>query len=361
MKISYGKNVYDYREIRAVTNTLKKSTQMGKNVSNFEKKIGNIFTKKYSLMVNSGSSALILALNVLNFKKGSEIITPCLNFGTAISAILISGYKPVFVDVNIHTLQIDTDLIEKKISKNTKAMVIPNLIGNIPDWYKIKKIAKKYNLKIIEDAAQAMGSYYKGYHAGSFSEVAAFSSHPLKNLNGLGDGGFITTNSYKIYQKIKLFRNHGIKKRDYVTILGVNSRLDVLNAEILSMRLNKLKKIIQIRKRNINFYKRYLKNEFVSIIEDQDEQINSNVMFLVIVKKNRNNLQKFLNKHNIQSLIYYGTPLHLHPATKYLNYKKGSLPISEDISKKVLALPHHQYLNENQIKYVCNKINKFFK
>ena len=114
MKISYGKNVYDYREIRAVTNTLKKSTQMGKNVSNFEKKIGNIFTKKYSLMVNSGSSALILALNVLNFKKGSEIITPCLNFGTAISAILISGYKPVFVDVNIHTLQIDTDLIEKK-------------------------------------------------------------------------------------------------------------------------------------------------------------------------------------------------------------------------------------------------------
>ena len=208
--------------------------------------------------------------------------------------------------------------------------------GRMCDMEKITKLAKKYNLKIIEDAAQAMGSYYKGYHAGSFSEVAAFSSHPLKNLNGLGDGGFITTNSYKIYQKIKLFRNHGIKKRDYVTILGVNSRLDVLNAEILSMRLNKLKKIIQIRKRNINFYKRYLKNEFVSIIEDQDEQINSNVMFLVIVKKNRNNLQKFLNKHNIQSLIYYGTPLHLHPATKYLNYKKGSLPISEDISKRFL-------------------------
>ena len=161
MKISYGKNVYDNLEIQSVVNTLKVSTQMGKNVLNFEKKIGNIFSKKYALMVNSGSSALILALNVLNFKKDSEIITPCLNFGTAVSSILISGYRPVFVDINIDTLQINTSLIEKKITKKTKALLIPNLIGNIPDWQKIKTIAKKYNLKIIEDSADTLGSKIK--------------------------------------------------------------------------------------------------------------------------------------------------------------------------------------------------------
>ena len=152
MKISYGKNVYGKSEIQAVVNTLKKTTQMGKNVSKFEKKIGNIFEKKYSLMVNSGSSALTLALDVLNLKKGSEIITPCLNFGTAVSAILIAGCKPIFVDINIDTLQIDEKLIEKKISNLTKAMIIPNLIGNIPNWRKIKEIAKKYKLKITGTA-----------------------------------------------------------------------------------------------------------------------------------------------------------------------------------------------------------------
>ena len=151
MKISYGKNVYDKKEISSVVNTLKVSTQMGKSVANFEKKIGQIFSKKYSLMVNSGSSALILALNVLNFKNGSEIITPCLNFGTAVSAILLSGHKPIFVDINISTLQIDINLIEEKITKKTKALLIPNLIGNIPEWKKIRNLANKYKLKIIED------------------------------------------------------------------------------------------------------------------------------------------------------------------------------------------------------------------
>ena len=148
MKISYGKNVYDKKEISSVVNTLKVSTQMGKSVANFEKKIGQIFSKKYSLMVNSGSSALILALNVLNFKNGSEIITPCLNFGTAVSAILLSGHKPIFVDINISTLQIDINLIEEKITKKTKALLIPNLIGNIPEWKKIRNLANKYKLKI---------------------------------------------------------------------------------------------------------------------------------------------------------------------------------------------------------------------
>ena len=159
-KISYGKNVYDNREIKSVLKTLKKSTQMGRSVEIFENKIAKLFSKKYGLMVNSGSSALILALKVMNFPKGSEIITPCLNFGTAISAIILSNLKPVFVDCEIETLQIDPNKIEGKISKKTKALLIPNLIGNIPDWKKIKSIASKHNLKIIEDSADTIGYQY---------------------------------------------------------------------------------------------------------------------------------------------------------------------------------------------------------
>ena len=170
MKISYGKNVYDKKEISSVINTLKISTQMGKNVTNFEKKIGKIFSKKYSLMVNSGSSALILALNVLNLKKGSEIITPCLNFGTAVSAILLTGHIPVFVDINIDTLQIEPELIEKKITKKTKALLIPNLIGNIPEWKKIRGIAKKNNLKIITTEKD-------------FMKIKKFKKHDIKFTN----------------------------------------------------------------------------------------------------------------------------------------------------------------------------------
>ena len=227
MKISYGKNVYDYREIRAVTNTLKKSTQMGKNVLNFEKKIGNIFTKKYSLMVNSGSSALMLALDVLNFKKGSEIITPCLNFGTAISAILILGYKPIFVDVDIQTLQINADLIEKKITKNTKAMVIPNLIGNIPDWHKIKKIAKKYNLKIIEDSADTLGAKIGKKSTGYFSDISITSFYGSHVISCAGNGGMLVTNNKIYYEKAKVLRSWGRMSSLLKDSENINNRLGI--------------------------------------------------------------------------------------------------------------------------------------
>ena len=148
MKISYGKNVYGKEEILSVNKTLKKGTQMGSNVKLFEQKIGKYFDKKYNLMVNSGSSALTLALSVLNLKKNDEVITPCLNFGTAVSAIIYSKASPIFVDIDIDTLQINFDKLKQKISKRTKLFLIPNLIGNIPDWQKIHKLARKHKIKI---------------------------------------------------------------------------------------------------------------------------------------------------------------------------------------------------------------------
>jgi len=189
MKISYGKNVYNTKEIRSVVRTLKKSTQIGMSVNRFEMQISKIFGKKYGLMVNSGSSALILAIKVLKLPKNSEIITPCLNFGTALSSIIIAGFKPILVDCEIDTLQIDVKKIEQKITKKTKALLIPNLIGNIPDWKKIKYISKKYKLKIIEDSADTLGAKIDKKPTGKFSDISITSFYGSHIISCAGNGG----------------------------------------------------------------------------------------------------------------------------------------------------------------------------
>ena len=227
MKISYGKNVYDKKEISSVINTLKISTQMGKNVANFEKKIGKIFSKKYSLMVNSGSSALILALNVLDLKKGSEIITPCLNFGTAVSAILLTGHLPIFVDINIDTLQIEPKLIEKKITKKTKALLIPNLIGNIPEWKKIRDIAKKNNLKIIEDSADTLGAKINNKSTGIYSDISITSFYGSHIISCAGNGGMFLTNNINYYKKAKVLRSWGRMSTLIKDSENINKRLGI--------------------------------------------------------------------------------------------------------------------------------------
>ena len=203
MKISYGKNVYGSDEINAVVYQLKKSTQMGSSVKKFEDKIARIFSKKYGLMVNSGSSAIMLAIKVLKLKKGDQVITPCLNFGTAISSLMHYGVEPIFTDIDIETLQINIDQIEKKINKKTKALLIPNLIGNIPDWKKIKKIAKKYKLKIIEDSADTLGAKISNRSTGNYSDISITSFYGSHVISCAGNGGMLLTNNKEYFYRIK--------------------------------------------------------------------------------------------------------------------------------------------------------------
>ena len=224
----------------------------------FEQKICNYTQRKYCLGLNSGTDALMMSLWSLGIGKGDEVITSPTSFIATVGAISHVGAKPVFVDVK-DDFNLDEEKIRSKITKKTKAIMPVHWTGRMCNMMKIKKIAKKHNIKIIEDAAQAMGSFYNNKHAGFYSDVAAFSTHPLKHLNALGDGGFITTNNRSIYEKIKLFRNHGLKKRDYVESYGVNSRLDVLNAEILKMRLKKLKNINKKRRENVQLYRKFKK------------------------------------------------------------------------------------------------------
>ena len=225
---------------------------------------------------------------------------------------------------------------------------------------KIIKVAKKYNIPIIEDAAQAMGSFYKGKHAGNFSKVATFSAHPLKNLNGVGDGGFFVTNSKEIYNKSKIYRTHGLESRDNCVFYGVNSRLDVIHAKVLSFRLKKLKSINDRRRSNVDFYRKNISSNRIKLPVCRDHEHNNFTIFVTLCEK-RDQLQKFLKSRGIESLVYYGTPLHMHKAAKIFGYKKGDLPISEKLTKQVLSIPHHQHLTKNQLKFVSDSINQFYK
>ncbi len=328
-------------------------------LSKFEENVCKFTGSKYCLGVNSGTDALMMSLWALGIGKGDEVITSPTSFVATIGAIIHVGAKPVFVDIS-DDLNIDPDKIASKITKKTKAIMPVHWAGKMCNMEKISFLAKKFRLKVIEDAAQGMGSYFKKKHAGTFSDIAAFSTHPLKNLNGLGDGGFITTDHKNLYEKIKLYRNHGMKSRDNVHLFGVNSRLDVLNAEVLNFRLKKLKSVIKKRRKNVSIYQKYLDKRYIKTPQDRDNQYSSYVIFLCLCEK-RDQLQKYLSSKGIQSLVYYGTPLHKHLASRNIKLNKTSLPISEKLAKKVLALPHHQGLNARQIKSVCKHVNNFYK
>ena len=365
MKVEFIDLKKRYKEEKSeILNCVKRVLTKGnfiltKEVESFEKLICKYTGSKYCLGVNSGTDGLMMSLWAMGIKKGDEVITSPISFIASASSIIHIGAKPVFVDVD-EDLNINTDLIERAITKKTKAIMPVHWTGRICNMRKILNIAKKRNIDVLEDAAQAMGSYYMKKHAGTFGKISAFSTHPLKNLNSVGDGGFIITDNKKLHDKIKLYRNHGLKGRDNVEIIGVNSRLDSLHAEILSFRLKRLKSIIKRRQKNIDIYRQYIETDNVKIIDDEKFQYNSYVMFITLCK-NRDQLQKYLKKFNIQSLIYYGTPLHLHKATKYLGYKQGDFPNAEQFAKQVLSFPFNQHLKEKEIKFVCKKINDFYK
>ena len=225
----------------------------GEEVKKFENNIKQITNTKYSVSLNSGTDALVIALTLLGVKKGDEVITPPNSFIASASCISHIGAKPVFVDVE-DDLNIDPNLIEAKITKKTKAIIAVHLTGKMAKMDKITKIAKRYNIKVIEDAAQSIGSKYNNQPAGSFGSVGCFSAHPLKNLNAFGDSGYLVTNNKIISSLAKQISNHGMVNRNKVKYLGYVSRMDNLQAAILNFHLKNLNNVIKIRRRNAKLY-----------------------------------------------------------------------------------------------------------
>ena len=392
MKISYGKNVYGKEEINAVLNKLNKTTHMGDAVTSFENKIAKLFSKKYGLMVNSGSSALMLATNVLNFKKGDEIITPCLNFGTAVSSIILSGATPVLVDIEIESLQIDINKIEKKITKKTKGIVIPNLIGNVPDWKKINNIAKKYKLKIIEDSADTLGATINNKPTGIFSDISITSFYGSHIISCAGNGGMFLTNDKKLYERAKVLRSWGrmstlikdsenINKRlniklngyDYdkkfvFSEVGYNFEPSEIGASFGLVQLKNLKSFNKIRNSNFKSHCEFFKkrNELF-IIPKVSKNVKTNFLaYPIIIKKNkyfnRKKFQIYLEKNKIQTRPIFSGNILRHPAFKNLKSNKNKLNSfknSDYIMKNGLLIGCHQGLGHKDINYVHQKISKF--
>ena len=393
-KIPYGKNVYDNNEINAVIKTLKKSTQMGNSVESFEKKVSKLFSKKFGLMVNSGSSALTLALKVMDFKKDSEIITPCLNFGTAVSSIMLNNLKPIFVDCEIETLQIDVKKIEEKITKKTRALLIPNLIGNLPNWVKIKKLADKYNLMIIEDSADTLGATIKNKPSGRFSDISITSFYGSHIISCAGNGGMFLTNNKKFLIRAKVLRSWGrmstlikdsenINKRlniklkgyDYdrkfvFSEAGYNFEPSEVGASFGLIQLKKFKKFNILRNRNFklhfNFFKK-LKSHF--IVPKIEKNVKTNFLAYPLILENnlnfsRKEIQIYLEKNNIQTRpIFSGNTLR-HPAFSSLinkTNKLNSFKNSDYIMKFGLLIGCHQGLKKNDISYIHSKILDFIK
>lgn len=348
------------KQLNRIINNILKSGNLilSKENDELENSVNKYLKTKYCLTLNSGTDALLMALWTMGIKKGDEVITSPISFIATAAAIHHVGAKPVFVDVK-DDLNIDETKIEKAITKKTKAIIPVHWTGKMCNMKKIWNVANKHKIFVIEDAAQAIGSRLDNYLPGKFSHIATFSTHPLKVLNAIGDGGFIVTNFKKYYDKIKKNRNHGMVARDDFEFFGLNSRMDAINAGVVKYRLGLVNKIIKKRNTNINYLEKKIKTDHFKITSLKKNEISSQTMF-VARAFNRDKLQKFLIKNNIQSLIYYGTPLHLHKASKFLGYRRGDFPIAEKICDSVISVPFHQYLKKKELDYIAKKINEFY-
>jgi aminotransferase EvaB len=332
---------------------------LGKPLIEFEKKFSKLIGVKYAVGVNSGTDAIKLSLKALNIKSGDEVITAANTFVATVGAITELGAKPVFVDCD-DTFCMNVDLVEKKITKKTKAIVPVHFTGYMVDMISLNKISKKYKIPIIEDACQSILGEYNKKKAGSWGVCGAFSLHPLKNLNVWSDGGIITTNNIAVYKKLLLLRNHGLIDRDTVKINGYNSRLDTFQAVVGNWLIPKAKKIADKRIKNAKFYDTHL-SKIRGITIPPRVKKNKIVYHLYIVfAKKRDLLLKYCKSKGIEAKVHYPKPMYLQESLRYLKHKKGDFPITDAHTKNIITFPCDQHLSKKEMIYVVNTVKSFY-
>ncbi|MBD1136622.1 aminotransferase class V-fold PLP-dependent enzyme [Pelagibacterales bacterium SAG-MED49] len=395
-KVYYGKAVYDNREINAVIKVLKNDSLSlvdGNNVKLLEKKVSSIFGKKYGLMVNSGSSANLLAIASLNLKKNSEIITPNLTFSTTVAPIYQLGLIPHFIGVEKNKFLADPSHIEKCINKKTVAIIIPNLLGNIADWKKINSIAKKYKLKVIEDSADTIGYTINKKNAGKYSDIVTNSFYASHIINGAGTGGIVCFNDYELYQRAKLLRGWGrssahfnesesIKDRFNVKIsgidydakyifsdLGYNFLPSEISATFAIEQIKKLKDNIKIRNKNFDYLKKFFNNydDLFNLPEQYKNVKTPWLAFPLVIKENkyfnRKKMQIYFERNNIQTRTIFTGNILKQPVMKNRKYKKHPQcdAIADNVMKNGILLGCHQGMKKKELDYICQTFIKFFK
>jgi len=330
---------------------------LGDIVSEFETNFAQLCQVQHALGVANGTDALFLSMKALGIGQDDEVITVPNSWISSASSIALLGATPVFVDVR-DDQNMDPALIEKAMTPRTKAIMPVHLTGKCCEMDPILEIADRYGLYIVEDAAQAVGAKYRGKLAGSMGTVGCFSLHPLKNLNGAGDGGMIVTNDSQLAEKLRLMRNHGLQSRNEILFWGVNSRLDSIQAVILNYRLPKLAAVTEKKRKYAALYREKLQ-EIVDCPEEQTDCYDINHLF-VIQTRQRDELQEFLRKKGIRSAIHYPIPIHLQPCARSLGYQQGDFPNVERQSRYILSLPIHGALSEQDIECVADTILEFF-
>ena len=339
----------------------------GPAVTSFQEELQNYLGINEVIPCGNGTDALQVAMMALEFQPGDEIITTPFTFIATIEVIKLLGLKPILVDVDGKSFNINPENIRKAITPATKAIVPVHLFGQCADMESILDISREFGLKIIEDSAQAIGTEYffkdgTTTKAGTIGDIGTTSFFPSKNLGAFGDGGAIFTHDSKLGQKIRAMVNHGMQRSYYYDYVGVNSRLDTLQAALLSVKLKKLDQYNAARKKAADFY-----DDKFKVIEDVTIPYRSSFsshtfhQYTLKIRNGRDDLKKFLESKGIPAMIYYPVGLHLQEAYKDLNYKKGDFPVTELLCEQVLSLPMHTELDQEQLDYITESVKEFFK
>jgi UDP-2-acetamido-2-deoxy-ribo-hexuluronate aminotransferase len=338
----------------------------GGKVKEFEDRMKEYLDVKHVISCGNGTDALQIALMTLDLNEGDEVITTPFTFVSTLEVLALMKLKPILVDIDSDNFNIRPDLINNHIGHMTKAIVPVHLFGQCADMESIRQIASENNLFIIEDACQALGTEYifkSGLtaKAGTIGDIACNSFFPTKNLGAFGDGGALYTNNDELAENMRSIANHGMIKRYYYQQIGLNSRLDAIQAAILDVKLKYLDQYIAARQAAADFYDQKL-SKIQELVIPARVSYSSHTFhqYTIQVPKKRDELQKFLANKGIPSMIYYPVPLHLQEAYQYLGYKKGDFPVSEKLSEQVLSLPMHTELTEEQLNYITSAIREFF-
>lgn len=330
----------------------------GKFVEEFENSFSYFTDTKFAVAFNNGTSALQLSMIALRIGRGDEVILPANTFIATAWGVSYTGATPVFVDCNPYTWEIDATMIESKITKKTKAIIGVHLYGQPFDIDALKSLCTKYNLYLIEDAAQAHGAKYKGKPVGGFGEMACFSFYPGKNLGACGEAGGITTNNESYYLHLQSLRNHGSRVRYYHDEIGYNMRMGGLEAASLTVKLRYIEKWNIRRQEIAGMYQTRILNDKIKM-QVQTTEFESVYHLFVITTEKRDSLIEYLNKNRIYPGLHYPVPCHLQKAYTHLAYKRGDMPNAEYLSNHCLSLPMFAELTDQEVNYIIDTLNKF--
>jgi len=331
---------------------------LGREVRLFEEEFAAFCDVPYAVGVDSGTSALELALRAFDIGPGDEVITAANSFIASALGVSHAGAKPVLVDVDPYTYTLDVTAIERAITRRTKAILPVHLYGHPAHMDPIQQLADKHGLMVIEDACQAHGARYKGKRVGSLSHAAAFSFYPGKNLGAYGDGGMVVTNDKKVANRLEMLRNYGQKEKYKHLFRGYNRRLDTMQAAILRVKLRYLEKWNAARRWNASLYQKHLEGSGV-VVPGEAGGAESVWHLYVIRTEQRDQLKDHLVSKGINASIHYPVPIHLQPAYQDLGHKRGDFPVTEAYAEKILSLPMYAELTGRQIEFVAQTISEF--